>query len=250
MFSFLRKILNFFDNHKKIRREKLQRIEEIIGRKVNHSDIFIEALTHRSAVDGNKLKNSNERLEFLGDSLIGFVIARELYDRFPGKDEGYLTKARANFVNKNSLYEAGRRIELIDLIFMQNELFQNEKLSKKAIVSDAFEALTGAIYLDCGFDVANTFIKKFVVEPSIELKMHLTDENYKSQLLEFAQSIKLEVPRYYVVQEEGPEHDRTFTVEVKINGRSLGLGKGKNKKTAEQEAAHKALISFEAAKPS
>lgn len=248
MFSFLRKFLGIFNSHRKITREKLERIEKIINHKINHQEIFVEALTHRSAIDGKNLKNSNERLEFLGDSVIGFIIARELFDRFPGKDEGYLTKARANFVNKNSLFEAGRRIELIDLIFMQTELLHNEKLSKKTIVSDAFEAITGAIYLDCGLEAATIFIKKYVVEPNIELKMHLTDENYKSQLLEFAQSVKLDIPRYYVIQEEGPEHDRTFTVEVKIAGRSLGIGKGKNKKTAEQEAARQALMTFEAIK--
>ncbi len=245
MFSIIRKLLNFFDTHRKITRDKLRRLEKIIDHKINREDIFIESLTHRSAVDGKKLKNSNERLEFLGDSVVGFVIARELYDRFPCKDEGYLTKARANFVNRNSLFEAGNRIGLLDLIFMQPELLQNVKLSKKSIVSDAFEALIGAIYLDCGMEIATKFIQKYVVEPSIQLKMHLTDDNFKSRLLELAQSIKLEIPRYFVIKEEGPEHDRTFTVEVKIAGNTLGIGQGKNKKTAEQEAARQALLSFE-----
>lgn len=240
-FSFVRRILNFFDTHQKITKERIRTLEKIINARIQHSNLFIEALTHRSVLDSKKFKDSNERLEFLGDAVLGFVVAKELYTLYPDKDEGFLTKIRSNFVNRNALYEAGQRINLLDLIFIQTDLLANENFGKKTVIADAFEALIGAIYLDAGLDVANRFIQSNVIVPNFQKKLHLIDENYKSQLLELAQSLKMEIPKYFVVLEEGPEHDRTFTIEARIGQTTVGVGKGRNKKTAEQDAAHQAL---------
>ena len=113
--------------------------------------------------------------------------------------------------------------------------------NSKSIVSDAVEALIGAIYLDSGMKACSKFVIKFLVEPIVKDGEYLVDENYKSQLLEYAQGRKLKVPIYRVVREEGPQHDRLFTVDVLIDGKTLGIGKGKNKKNAEQNAAKSAL---------
>ncbi|MCE1187718.1 MAG: ribonuclease III [Ignavibacteria bacterium] len=237
----LRRIARLFDTHEKIAKERIRILERLILNKIQDTELFIEALTHRSLVDGRKFKTSNERLEFLGDAVLGLVVTRELYFKFPDKDEGFLTKIRANFVNKNALYDAGQRINLLDLIFIQNELLANENFGKKTVVADAFEALVGAIYLDAGLETATKFIHNNVINPNFENRLHLVDDNYKSQLLEFAQALKREIPRYFVIKEEGPEQDRVFTIEARIGIDTYGVGKGKNKKAAEQEAAHLAL---------
>lgn len=244
MFNLLRKVFQLFRSHEKVAKERIKKLEKIISHKIDKPELFLEALTHRSVLDSKRFKTSNERLEFLGDAVLGFIIARELYHRFPEKDEGYLTKTRSNFVNKNSLFEAGKRIELQNLLFINTDLMNSGNFGQKTVVSDAFEALIGAIYLVNGFEVTVNFIKRYVVEPNFQLKLHLIDENFKSQLLELAQSVKLDIPRYYVILEEGPEHDRIFTVEARIGTTTLGTGKGKNKKAAEQEAARQALAVF------
>ncbi len=249
LFSILRFFSRLLNPQAKIRKDRLKKISQIIDAKIRNEDLFIEALTHRSVLDDKNFKRSNERLEFLGDSVLGFVIAEELFTRFPDKDEGFLTKVRSNFVNKNSLFEAASRIKLEELIFIQKELFHSGTFGKKTVIADAYEALIGAIYLDCGFQKAATFITNTLSNPNIDNNLHLIDENYKSQLLEYAQSVKLEIPRYYVVAEEGPEHDRLFTVEVKIGQNILGTGKGRNKKTAEQEAAKMAMSNIEHTTP-
>ncbi len=218
-----------------------KKIEALIDHEISNPDIFIEALTHRSYLDQKNFLKSNERLEFLGDSLLGFVIARELFLKFGDRDEGFLTKVRSNFVNRNTLAEAAKRINLMDFMFISPELLSPNNPGLRTLLGDVMESFIGAIYLDCGNDVAERFIITHLFTPYINSGLHLIDENYKSQLLEIIQSLKLELPRYYVIRETGPEHDRTFTVEVRIGNEVLGEGMGRNKKSAEQEAAKKGL---------
>lgn len=241
MFGFLSKLLDKFASPKVLTKKKLKQLEDLIRHRINDPQKYIIAFTHRSNVDQRRFKYSNERMEFLGDAIMGFVVAEVLYNNFPGKDEGFLTKIRANFVNKNSLYDAAVRIDLIHFMFINPDLLASNNIGIKTILADGFEALVGAIYLDSGIEVARNFIMNYLVNPNIKMGLHLVDDNYKSQLLEYTQAVKIEMPKYYVVNEEGPEHDRTFTVIVKIGDEIIGEGKGKNKKAAEQDAAKSAM---------
>ena len=238
MLGFLSKLLRRSSEVKILSKKTLNQLEKLIGHKINNQQLFIEAFSHRSVVDRKKFKASNERLEFLGDAVLSFAIAYALFKNFPENDEGFLTKTRSNFVNKNTLYDAGVRINLVDYLFISRELLASANMGIKTIVADAFESLIGAIYLDLGFDTAYKFINRYLLEPNLKIGLHLIDENYKSQLLELTQAVRLENPKYVVIKEEGPEHDRVFTVSVSVSNEELGIG---NKKTAEQDAAKHAF---------
>lgn len=238
-------LFKFFTNQSSkknlLSKKQIKKLEKLTNCEIKNTKYFIEAFTHRSVLDHKTYLISNERMEFLGDAILGFITAEYLYSNFQNKDEGYLTKIRSNFVNKNSLYDAAIRIDLIHYIFVSEEILGSLNYGIKSILADSFEALIGAIYLDCGLSITKNFIIKYLIEPNLKLGLHLVDENYKSQLLEYSQSQKIDLPRYFVIKEEGPEHDRIFTVEVKIGSEILGIGKGRNKKSAEQEAAYEAL---------
>ena len=241
MFKFLTDLLRKSSSVKILTRKNIKQIEELIGEKIRNPQFYIEALTHRSALDHKRFKLSNERLEFLGDAVLGFCVAEALYYNFNEKDEGYLTKIRANFVNKNTLYESAVRINLIHYLFISNELLASANIGIKTILSDALEALIGAIYLDSGLETVKKFINTYVIDPNLKMGLHLVDDNYKSQLLELTQAARLEMPKYLVIKEEGPEHERWFTIQAQVGEEGLGIGRGRNKKTAEQEAAKEAF---------
>ncbi len=241
MFKFISDILRKSSSVKLLTKKNLRLLEDLIGEKIKNPQYFIEALTHRSALDHKRFKQSNERLEFLGDAVLGFCVAEALFNSFKEKDEGYLTKIRANFVNKNTLYDAAVRINLIHYLFISNELLASANIGIKTILSDALEALIGAVYLDSGLETVRKFIDMYITAPNLKMGLHLVDDNYKSQLLELTQAARLEMPKYEVIKEEGPEHERWFTIQVLVSDEALGVGKGRNKKTAEQEAAKEAF---------
>jgi ribonuclease III len=161
---------------------------------------------------------------------------------FPNKDEGFLTKVRAKLVNRIALADAAEDIDLGDFLLVSKNLSNNFTNGSKTVISDAFEALIGAIYLDNGLTSAKEFIQKVLIEPNSKEGIYLIDENFKSQLLEYAQANKMDNPTYSVIKEEGPQHNRLFTIRVMIGGEEFGIGKGKNKKSAEQMAAQAALL--------
>ena len=228
--------------NKKFTSEKFRELENIIGLPIIDKTHYLQALVHRSFLEQNDdFEASNERLEFLGDAILNLIVADYLFNNFPYEDEGFLTKVRAKIVNRNTLGDVGEKIKLGSFILVGRNLSQSIVNNSKSIVSDAVEALIGAIYLDSGMKAATGFVIKFLVEPIVKDGEYLVDENYKSQLLEYAQGRKLKVPVYRVVKEDGPQHDRIFTVDVLIGGKTLGIGKGKNKKNAEQNAAKSAL---------
>lgn len=232
------------DAKKRLGKKRLQAIEEIVGRRPNDYDIYVQALTHRSQLDGGEFAVSNERLEYLGDAALGLIVAERLFHRYPRTMEGDLTKMRSNLVNGENLFRVAKRIDLFSLLFIHDDLISSGRIGFRSILADAMEALIGAVYLDCGADAARDFVVKRIVEPSLAAGVHLDDRNYKSQLLEYLQSINCDSPRYRVVKEDGPEHERLFTVEAVVDGKRLGEGTGRNKKTAEQRAAKSALKSL------
>lgn len=245
MLGIFKNFLRRSKNRKILSKDRIVKIESLTGHEILRPEIFMEALTHRSHLDNKKFRVSNERLEFLGDALLGFVVAEVLSSHFNDKDEGFLTRVRANFVNRQTLFAVAYKIGMHDLLYMSDEI----KLSEgspgfQTILADAFEAFIGAIYINHGLGTAKEFISQKLIKPNLETGLHLVDNNFKSRLLELIQSLKLEIPKYKVIKEEGPEHDRIFTVQALVGDRILGLGTGKNKKAAEQEAAKVAYLNL------
>lgn len=221
-------------------KEKISELESRIGCKINNRQLFIQALIHRSYLEESKNPIiPNERLEFLGDAVLSLLVADYLYIHFPENDEGFLTKVRARIVNRKVLADAAEALKLEDYIIVGKNLFKN---GSRSVLSDAFEAIVGAIYLDSGIEETIRFVNKILIKPITNKDDFLKDENYKSQLLEFAQSRRMENPSYLIAGEEGPQHNRMFTIKVLINGIEYGTGKGRNKKSAEQDAAKAAMI--------
>jgi len=222
--------------------KKFAELEKLVGFNIKNKSYFIQALMHRSFLEQNfDYDVSNERLEFLGDSVLSLCVAEYLFETFPEKDEGFLTKVRSKLVNRIALADAAERINLVKFLLISKNFSNNFNAGSKTVLADALEALIGAIYLDNGLDSAKVFIDRILIEPNSRDGVYLIDENFKSQLLEYAQANKLQIPVYTVLKEEGPQHNRTFTISVSIGEAEYGVGKGRNKKSAEQNAAHEAL---------
>jgi ribonuclease-3 len=205
-------------------------------------DVYREAFRHRSALqDVGEDRVSNERLEFLGDAILGLVVAESLFARYPGVDEGFLTKLRSKLVNGKTLASCARRIGLGDHIRLSQNMERAAGRNNRSILSDAYEALIGAIYLDQGLDTARSFIERTLLHVVDIDELAQTQDNWKSLLLEFSQARAWPQPAYTVVEEQGPDHDKTFTVEVLISDRALGRGTASSKKSAEQKAARAAF---------
>lgn len=221
---------------------KIDALEKVLNFEISSKSFYIKALTHRSYLEiYPDLEKSNERLEFLGDSVLNMVVAKYLFEKYKEEGEGYLTKARANLVNRDNLFKAAESLGLINFILFNRKYLKDSKEGFKTILADAFEALVGAIFLDKGIGQAETFINKWIINPARSNQEFLIDTNFKGQLLEYTHANKLEVPRYVLQKEEGPEHNKEFTIEVHIGDRLMGVGKGFNKKSAEQEASKIAL---------
>ena len=213
--------------------------ENNIGYSFKNKNLLKEALTHTSYAYENKVK-SNERLEYLGDSILEFVISEYLFLKYNNLSEGEMTKVRANVVCEDSLYEIAKRHNFSDFLLL-GKSEKHSQNSKKAIMADSVEAVIAAIFLDSDVEYAKKFIidnlKDFVEIGSKNVGM----EDYKTVLQEKLQvhgEVKI---KYVVLKEEGPDHDKTFIVEVSCDDKFLATGKGKNKKHAEMEAAKNAL---------
>ena len=249
LFSRLLKIFGYGEENtnsqhvnKILTANKFHELEEILEFSIKNKSYYVQALMHRSFLE--ELENedkSNERLEFLGDSVLSLVVAEYLYENFPDEDEGFLTKIRAKLVNRIALSDAAEEIGLAKFILINPNLTNTFARASKTVLSDAFEALIGAVYLDHGLDVCKKLIYRVLINPLTKDGDYLIDENYKSQLLEYAQANRFDVPNYIVIEEQGPQHDRTFTIKVIVGNDYYGIGIGKNKKTAEQNAAKSAL---------
>ena len=200
------------------------------------------AMTHPSvAHEQGRLVQHNQRLEFLGDAVLGLVLTRELYEKFPLVSEGPLTKARAQMINRHTLAEQARRIELQNDLILSRGEEANLGRSRASALADGFEALIGAVFLDGGFDAARAFVLRSFREAFGELTSIPTLENPKGELQEILQARSPEAPQYVVAGATGPDHDRDFECVVTHGGIELGRGRGKSKKAAESEAAVAAL---------
>lgn len=221
----------------------IKRLQNLMGFSISKPQYFIEALAHRSYVQipGNESLISNERLEFLGDSILNFVVAEFLFNKYRFAPEGDLTKIRARLVNRKSLVAYAHKLKLDELVLLAPGTVRAGDRGMENILADSFEAMIAAIYLDGGLPPARSFVERQVALALEQGSVKVEDENFKSQLLEYSQAEGFGVPRYQIINEEGPDHDRTFTIEVYLKGEPFGVGMGKNKKDAEQGAAEKAL---------
>lgn len=216
-------------------------LEKVIGYEFRQKGLLRQALTHSSFANEKHMKklSDNERLEFLGDAVLEVVSSEFLYRNYPKLTEGDLTKLRASIVCEPTLALCTREMDLGRHLFLGKGENQTGGRMRKSILSDALEAVIGAIYLDGGFAPAQRFIQKFILT-DIEHKKLFYDS--KTILQEVVQGNFDEPLSYELLAEEGPDHDKSFRVAAKIGGRQLGEGSGHTKKAAEQEAAYQALL--------
>ena len=206
----------------------------------NFSDIFMltRALTHRSYMNENKdLLEDNERLEFLGDAILNFIVAEWLYNHYPEKQEGFLTKVRAALVHTQQLSAFARKIELGPAILVGRGEASTGGRDRDAILCDAFEALIAAMYLDTDIQTVKNFIVPLLETESSEILKSHAEEDVKSRLQEWAQAQGYASPIYVLVSESGPDHAKQFEVVALVNNRKIASGKGSSKQTAEKDAA-------------
>ncbi len=225
------------------RASDLRKLCRALGIRIRDLSLLDQALSHRSYVHEKEMGRgqSNERMEFLGDSVLGLVVNEALYEKFAKRQEGRLTKIKSLLVSETVLSRRAEEVQLGQYIHLSD----NERLSgggnRSSILADAFEAVIAAIYLDSGLDASRDFIEDHILS-DMDMLLNIEEyKNYKSIVQEHAQKKLGARPRYRVVSATGPEHERKFYVELKIEGRALGRGEGKNKKEAEQMAARNAL---------
>lgn len=221
--------------------ERIKELEGILHIPIAEPSLFQRALRHRSMLSQEKYAkyDSYERLEFLGDAVLDLIAAEILFNKYPEKDEGFLTKIRAKLVRGETLAEFSSKLGLETLMEM-GERAANVKIAK-SILADIFESIIAAIYITKGYKYAFEFVERVFKDHVDFDSMINTVDNYKSALLEYTQAEKLSLPKYILVSESGPGHNRTFEVKVFVGEKELGIGIGKSKKKAEQLAAEVAL---------
>jgi ribonuclease-3 len=212
------------------------------GYAVRNREYFLQAVIHRSFLQlcPPGAFQSNERMEFLGDSVLNQIVGEYLYHAFPDAEEGQLSKIRSRLVSRFALAECARQLKLEHFLLMSPSAHQSIAEGSESILVDAAEAFVAAIYLDGGYNAARAFITRHLLDVFAGTRMAL-DDNYKSRLLEYAQGRGMGTPRYVILDESGPDHNPVFTVEVQVGGIPVGEGTGGNKKAAEQTAASRAL---------
>lgn len=203
------------------------------------------ALTHRSYLNENAdAIEDNERLEFLGDAVLDFVVAAWLYNHFPEMAEGEMTRLRASLVKTETLARFGRDIGIGDAILLGRGELENGGRDRTSLLCDAFEAVMGALYLDAGTNAVIDFISSFLINAAEDLLRNNHTKDAKSLLQEWAQGQGYSTPDYVISDEDGPDHNKTFTIDVYINGENYGQGCGKSKQNASKSAAIEALKSL------
>lgn len=219
----------------------MEEFEKKINYKYNNKALMQEALTHSSfSNEGKKYGKDNERLEFLGDSILSLIVAEHLFTHYKHLPEGELTKLRASLVCEKSLFGFAKQIDLGEHLKVGKGEEHTGGRSRPSILSDAFEAVIASLYLDSGYDKAKEFVLRFIPE-RLDVKKAGALSDYKTTLQEIIQKNREEKIEYVLINEIGPDHNKAFTVEVHLNSNVIGIGKGRSKKQAEQLAAKEAL---------
>lgn len=220
----------------------MEKLQKTINYTFKNQEYLKEALTHSSYANEQKNKKirCNERLEFFGDSILSLIVSEYIYINCPDFPEGDLTKLRASLVCEESLFKFAKQINLGSSLVLSKGELNNRGAQRPSILSDAFEALIAALYLDGGKSVAQDFVLGFVIPEIKNYKKHPA-QDYKTTLQEIIQKNPGELLEYVLVGESGPDHNKHFVVEVHLNSNVIGKGGGKSKKQAEQQAAREAL---------
>ncbi len=218
------------------------RFEEKLQYKFNNVRLLENALTHSSyANEAHSIHGSNERLEFLGDSVLSIIVSEYLYKNYKKLPEGELTKLRASLVCEKTLCMFSKQMNVGDFLLLGKGEANNHGNERPSILADAFEAILAAIYIDGGIEAAKKHVLRFII-PELDNREYELFNDYKTALQEVIQRNPEERLSYVLIDESGPDHDKQFTVEVHLNSNVIGTGVGKSKKQAEQAAAHQALI--------
>ena len=225
-------------------RKKIHGLEKKLGYVFWDLEHIKIALSHKSYSNEMNLDQTqhNERLEYLGDAVLDLGISDLLMKHYPNHREGHLSKIRAAIVNETSLSEIARSIGLGDHLFLGRGEEQCDGRNKTSLLADALEAVLGAVYLDAGFDTSFRIIKTLFGELVVLSKTEDINKDYKTKFQEYSQNQHRQAPRYKIVDEDGPDHDKVFTIELTLAGQVISHGQGKSKKQAEQDAAEQALI--------
>lgn len=218
----------------------MTQLEKNIGYEFKNGQLLQNALSHSSYANEKKSPlGSNERLEFLGDSVLSIIVSDYIYKYFPDLPEGELTRIRAALVCETTLCEFSRELDMGEFLLLGKGEKQNGGMERPSILADAFEAVLAAIYLDGGMEPARRHVLRFIEREIREKHDHI--EDYKTVLQEIIQRNPEEELKYVLAEEQGPDHDKTFTVNVMLNSNVIGVGVGHSKKQAEQLAAKQAL---------
>ncbi|WP_282191543.1 ribonuclease III [Adlercreutzia caecimuris] len=220
-------------------RVKLDRAQEILDWRFENTQYLLSAITHPSATEGRAVKFSYERLEFLGDSILGALVANEAFHRFPDLDEGGLTRIKVALVSGASLSEVAEKLGFADIIVFGSSETGTGRRGLHSALENVYEAVVAALYLDGGVDVAGAFVERTLI-PKMSLSLAREPENPKSALQEKLQEGGI-TPTYKLVETQGPPHDRTFVAQVYAGDKGLARGVGRTKKEAESQAAKSTL---------
>lgn len=222
----------------------LKKLESLLKYRFKKKSFLIAALAHKSYLRSKLPKevySSNERLEYLGDSVLGLVVSEFLYHKYPHKSEGELTKMKATLVNELTLSRRAKEFRLGEFLLLSPEEEKSGGRQRESILADACEAIIAAAYLDGGMKAANLVVHRLILDKYLESTSDRVHHNYKGELLEYLQGRGLGMPHYQVEIAEGPDHKKVFTIAAFSQGRKLGVGRGDSKKEAEQVAAKTAL---------
>ncbi|MCF0214986.1 MAG: ribonuclease III [Fibrobacteraceae bacterium] len=236
--NVIKKLLKFW-----FRQKSGDGLEAKLGYQFKNPELLAHALVHRSFLTGKDLpyENNNERLEFLGDSILNMLTTEFLYKSFPDDPEGELSKRKSAIVSGHALAQSSKEWNLGEFVRIGKGEAKMGGRGKESILADAFEAVLGAVYLDSGLDQVREILERFHF-PRVQSIITASDfENFKSELLEYTQGKHHTVPQYRLLSEEGPEHQKVFTVETYLGDKAYGVGRGPNKKKAEQDAARVTL---------
>jgi len=239
--------LNFFFRRKKTAcsddKIEWEEFQKSLHHVITRFDLFTEALTHRSyfpKLNSTKIR-SNERLEFLGDAVLNLVVAEILFKKYPAMNEGELTKKRAVLVSRKILYKKSVQLDVGRFLLVGDCEEKTNGRKKASILTNTIEAIIGAFYLENGYDITKKYLSDYIYKNFERIFEEEEIRNFKGELLEHIQKTQHKTPKYFLKKEEGPDHFKFYTVNVKIGNKIFGTGKGRSKKVAEQRAAEKAL---------
>ena len=217
-------------------------IETILNSKIKDIDLYKQAFTHKSSIENST--ESNERLEFIGDSVLSLIVTKYLYEKYPNENEGFLTRIRTKLVSGKALSKIAYQLSFHEFIIMNEKGMKNEWNKNPRLLEDSLEAFIGAVYLDIGLSTASIFIHKHIIS-ELDNETLLEDTNYKDILMRYVQGRKIQLPEYKLAGEMlNSNNDRLFIIQVFIKDKITGEGMHKVKKQAEQIAASRTLKCF------